>query len=292
MLKAGFIGLGAMGAPMAANLHGAGLLAAVWNRTGAKAERLARETGCRRCASPVELAALCDIIVLCVSADSDVRNLVETLAPAMSAGDIIIDCSTVDASTARRASSLLARDDVGFLDCPVSGGTEGARQGSLSIMVGGEEDHLRRARPVLEAMGKTIVHLGPAGAGQAAKATNQIMVAGINQAVTEALAFGEAQGLPMEALIEALSRGAAGNWFLSHRGPTMVRGKFPLGFKVVLHQKDLGICSEMAASSGVGLPLVEMTRIHYQHLIDKGLAEKDISALFVLKQEMFREAGG
>jgi len=291
MLRTGFIGLGAMGSPMAANLHGAGLLTAVWNRTGEKAARLAAETGCTHCAGPVELAEQCDVVVLCVSADQDVLGLVETLAPVMSEGDIVVDCSTVDAATARQASSRLARHGVGFLDCPVSGGTEGARQGTLSIMVGGEAEHLERARPVLEAMGKTIVHLGPAGSGQAAKATNQIMVAGINQAVTEALAFGESQGLPMDALIEALSRGAAGNWFLSHRGPTMVEGRFPLGFKVVLHQKDLGICSGMAAAKGVRLPLVEMTRIHYERLTERGMGEHDISALYVLKGEMFKEDG-
>jgi 3-hydroxyisobutyrate dehydrogenase len=291
MLKAGFIGLGAMGAPMAANLHGAGLLAAVWNRTVEKAANVARDTGCRHCDSPADLAETCDIVVICVSADQDVLDLVEEMAPCLDAGDIVVDCSTVDASTARRASAQLARHDVGFLDCPVSGGTEGARRGSLSIMVGGEKGHLERARPVLDAMGSTVVHLGAAGAGQAAKATNQIMVAGINQAVTEALAFGKSQGLPMEALIEALSCGAAGNWFLSHRGPTMVQRRFPLGFKVVLHEKDLSICANMAEASGVRLPLVEMTRVHYRRLIEREMGGHDISALYILKEEMFRGTG-
>lgn len=291
MLKTGFIGLGAMGAPMAANLHAAGLLAAVWNRTVEKAASVARDTGCRHCGTPAELAESCDIVVICVSADQDVLDLVEEMAPCLNAGDIVVDCSTVDASTARQASAQLAKRDVGFLDCPVSGGTEGARTGSLSIMVGGKKDHLERARPVLEAMGDTVVHLGAAGAGQAAKATNQIMVAGINQAVTEALAFGKSQGLPMEALIEALSRGAAGNWFLSHRGPTMVQGRFPLGFKVVLHEKDLSICADMAEASGVRLPLVEMTRVHYRRLIEREMGGHDISALFILKEEMFGATG-
>jgi 3-hydroxyisobutyrate dehydrogenase len=291
MLKTGFIGLGAMGSPMATNLHRAGLLTAVWNRTGEKAASLARNTGCMHCTSPIDLAGRCDVVVLCVSADQDVLDLVETLAPAMSQGAIVVDCSTVDAATARQASSRLIARGVGFLDCPVSGGTEGARQGTLSIMVGGESGHLERVRPVLAAMGRTIVHLGPAGSGQAAKATNQVMVAGINQAVTEALAFGESQGLPMDALIEALSQGAAGNWFLSHRGPTMVRGEFPLGFKIVLHQKDLGICAAMAAARGVRLPLVEMTRVHYDHLIESGSGGQDISALYGLKKEMFSEEG-
>lgn len=287
MLKAGVIGLGAMGAPMADNLHKAGLLAGVWNRTDAKAADLAARTGCAHCESPEALAGHCDLIVICVSADRDVLTLVDRLAPALETGDIVIDCSTVAAATARQAAAILADHDVGFLDCPVSGGTEGARRGTLSIMVGGPADALDTARPVLEAMGSTIVHMGPAGAGQATKATNQIMVAGINQAVTEALAFAAAQGLPMDSLIEALSGGAAANWFLSHRGPTMVQGRFPLGFKVGLHQKDLGICAAMAAESGVRLPVVEMTRILYERLVDRGHTDDDISSLYVLKEEMF-----
>jgi 3-hydroxyisobutyrate dehydrogenase len=169
----------------------------------------------------------------------------------------------------------------------VSGGTEGARDGTLSIMVGGEAAALQRARPVLEALGRNIVHMGPAGAGQAAKATNQIMVAGINQAVTEALAFGQAQGLPMDRLIAALEKGAAANWFLSHRGPTMVEGRYPLGFKVALHAKDLEICRRMAEADGARLPLIEMTLKHYARLLDAGSTEEDISALFRLKSDMF-----
>jgi 3-hydroxyisobutyrate dehydrogenase len=132
--------------------------------------------------------------------------------------------------------------------------------------------------------------MGPVGAGQAAKATNQIMVAGINQAVTEALAFGRAQGLPMDKLIAALEKGAAGNWFLSRRGPTMVRGEYPLGFKVGLHAKDLEICRRMAEEFGVKLPVVEMTLVHYARIADTS-AEEDISALFRLKSDMFSSPG-
>ena len=281
-----------MGLPMAVNLHRAGLLAAVWNRTPGKAEALAQETGCRAFATPEAVAEACDVIVICVSADRDVLEVVHAMAPRLSAGDIVIDCSTVDAETARRAAETLAASGAGFLDCPVSGGTEGARLGTLSIMAGGEAALLERARPVLEAMGRTIMHLGPAGAGQAAKATNQVMVAGINQAVTEALAFGRSQGLPMDELIEALSGGAAANWFLSHRGPTMFRGEYPLGFKVNLHHKDLEICARMAANRGVKLPLVEMTRLHYERLIDRGYGDHDISSLYVLKEDLFQEEEG
>jgi 3-hydroxyisobutyrate dehydrogenase len=285
-LRTGFVGLGAMGLPMALNLHRAGLLAGAWNRTGARAEALAAETGVPVFPSPAALAAACDVVVTCVSADDDLLEVVTGLASALRPGAIVVDCSTVAAGTAREAARQLAAAGAEFLDCPVSGGTEGAVAGTLSIMVGGDEATLERARPALEAMGGSITHMGPVGAGQSAKATNQIMVAGINQAVTEALAFGQAQGLPMERLIAALEKGAAGNWFLSRRGATMVRGEFPLGFKVGLHAKDLEICRRMAEEHGVRLPVVEMTLLHYGRLPEFS-ADEDISALFRLKLEMF-----
>jgi len=286
-MRTGFVGLGAMGLPMARNLHRAGLLAAVWNRSAAKAQAFSAETGVAAAGSLAELAEICDAVVTCVSADADVLAVTDALGASLAAGAVVMDCSTVAADTAREAAARLAARDAEFLDCPVSGGTEGARDGTLSIMVGGEAAALQRARPVLEALGRNIVHMGPAGAGQAAKATNQIMVAGINQAVTEALAFGQAQGLPMDRLIAALEKGAAANWFLSHRGPTMVEGRYPLGFKVALHAKDLEICRRMAEADGTRLPLIEMTLKHYARLLDGGSTDEDISALFRLKSDMF-----
>jgi 3-hydroxyisobutyrate dehydrogenase len=285
-LQVGFVGLGAMGLPMARNLHRAGLLAGVWNRTSARAEALAAETGVPVASSLAVLAGRCGLVVSCVSADDDLLEVVAALAPALRPGAIVVDCSTVAASTAREAARRLAAVGAQYLDCPVSGGTEGAIAGTLSIMAGGDEAALERARPALEAIGGSITLMGPVGAGQAAKATNQIMVAGINEAVTEALAFGQAQGLPMARLIAALENGAAGNWFLSKRGPTMIRGEFPLGFKVGLHAKDLEICRRMAEELGVKLPLVEMTLLHYAHLPAQS-ADEDISALFRLKSRMF-----
>jgi len=290
-MRAGFIGLGAMGRPMAINLHKAGLLGSIWNRTAATAAELAAELGCAHARDPAHLAAASDVVVLCVSRDEDVLEMVDAVASHLASGAVVVDCSTVSATTAREAYGRLHDAGAGFIDCPVSGGTEGARAGSLSIMVGGDPADLSRARPALEAIGRTIVHMGPVGAGQATKATNQIMVAGINQAVTEALAFAQASGLPMDSLITALSGGAAGNWFLSHRGPTMVRGEYPLGFKVGLHQKDLGICADMAAEYGVRLPIVEMTRHHYSRLVDAGHGDEDISSLFRIKSALFRDGG-
>ena len=286
-MKTGFIGLGAMGLPMAANLRQHGLLHGVWNRTAEKSAAFAKEYGCLQAQTPEILAAECDAIVLCVSADADVLALCRQIDGSLRAGALVIDCSTVAAATAREAAALLKKNAAGFLDCPVSGGTEGAINGTLAIMVGGGKSEFRRALPVLRAMGGKISHMGPNGAGQASKATNQIMVAGINQAVTEAMAFAKSQGLPLEELIDLLGAGAAGCWFLTHRGPNMVINEYPLGFKVELHQKDLAICRDMAASIGTNLPLVEMTMHHYRRLLNDGYRDEDISSLFRIKERMF-----
>jgi 3-hydroxyisobutyrate dehydrogenase len=291
-LKVGLVGLGAMGAPMARNIAKAGLLAAVWNRSRPARVALGAELGVPAPEQLAELAARCDAIVLCVSADADVLACIDALCAALPAlpgkPALVIDCSTVAAATARTAAERLAAHGIGFMDCPVSGGTEGARDGTLAIMCGGDESDFARAQPILAALGKRIALMGPVGAGQATKAVNQIAVAGAAQAVTEALAFAQAEGLPLDKVIETLGGGAAGSWFLTRRGPTMVRGEFPLGFKVVLHQKDLGIVQAMAAARGVRLPVVEMTRIHYDRLIEQGFGEEDISALFRLKRDLFQ----
>lgn len=287
----GFIGLGAMGRGMARNLHRAGLLLSIWNRTPARAAELAGELGITAAANAAELAERCDVVVLCVSADADVLEMVDAIAESLRPGSIVIDCSTVSADTAREASRRLSARGVEFLDAPVSGGVEGARDGTLAIMVGGPAAALDRARPVLEAMGRTVTHFGPSGAGQAAKATNQIMCAGIIQAVAEAMAFAKAEGLPLEALIETLGKGAGSSWYFVHRAPNMVRNEYPPGFRVRLHEKDLRICHDMAARHGVLLPVVEMTLLHYRKLIDQGHGDEDISTIFRLKDSMFAAAG-
>lgn len=272
---------------MARNLHKAGLLAAVYNRTPAKADALAAETGCIPCASVADLAKFCDAVVLCISADADVSQVVETLADSLRRGALVLDCSTVSAATARKAAAKLAGSGVDFLDCPVSGGTEGAKNATLAMMCGGTDAAFSRAQPILQALGKRLALMGPVGAGQATKAVNQIAVAGIAQAVTEAMAFAEAQGLALDKVIEVVGSGAAQCWFLTHRGPNMMRMSFPLGFKVALHDKDLDIVQQMAAASGAQLPVVEMTRIHYRRLMEQGHGDEDISSLFRLKHALF-----
>ncbi|HXG28748.1 MAG TPA: NAD(P)-dependent oxidoreductase, partial [Nevskiales bacterium] len=285
-MKTGLIGLGAMGQSMARNLARHGRLAGVWNRSVDKARTLAVETGCHVAADPAELARTCEAVVICVSADADVKSVVAALQPGLSAGQLVIDCSTVSAETARQCAQRLGQQRVDFLDAPVSGGTEGARLGTLSIMVGGEAHAFERALPVLRALGQRIVHLGPAGSGQAAKAVNQVMAAGINQAVTEAMAFAQALGLPLEKLIEVIGSGAAGNWFVNHRGLSMVEGRYPPGFKLALHHKDLSICLAMAAQLGGELPLSAQTRADYERLMAAGHGDEDISALYRLKREI------
>ena len=286
-MRVGFVGLGAMGTSMARNLHRAQLLTAVWNRTAAKAQALGAELGVAAPATLAELARACEGIVLCVSADADVREVVAVLAPALSAGALVIDCSTVGAETARQAAALLEPRGADFLDCPVSGGVEGAREGTLAIMAGGSAAAFERALPVLAALGRTIAHFGPTGAGQAAKATNQIMCAGIIEAVAEAMAFARAQGLPLEKLVETLGKGAGSSWYFVHRAPNMVRGAYPAGFRVRLHAKDLGICHDMAARFGVALPVVERMLAEYAELVARGFGDEDISATFRLKEELF-----
>ena len=288
-MRTGFIGLGAMGAHMARNLHRAGLLKRVWNRSPDRARALAAELGCEAAASLPELAQGLDAIVVCVSADADVLEVIRSLAGHVPRGALVIDCSTVSSATARAAAGLLSPQGVDFLDCPVSGGVEGARDGTLAIMAGGDAAAFERARPVLEALGRTITHLGPSGSGQAAKATNQIMCAGIIQAVAEAMAFAKAQGLPLEKLVETLGKGAGSSWYFVHRAPNMIRGSFPAGFRVRLHAKDLGICREMAARFGVALPVVERMLDEYAELTERGFGDEDISAAFRLKDELFTQ---
>ena len=289
-MRVGFVGLGAMGMHMARNLHRAGLLGAVWNRSHEKAAALAGELGCQAPETLAELAGGVEAVVICVSADDDVLQVVGALAPKLRSGALVIDCSTVGSDTARKAAELIAPRSADFLDCPVSGGTEGARDATLAIMAGGSDEAFERARPLLAAMGKTVTHFGPTGAGQAAKATNQIMCAGIIEAVSEAMAFARAQGLPLEKLIETLGKGAGSSWYFVHRAPNMVRGSYPAGFRVRLHAKDLTICRDMAARFGVALPVVERMLGEYAELVARGYADEDISATFRLKAELFEGA--
>lgn len=286
-MKTGFIGLGAMGVGMARNLRQHNLLHAVWNRTPDKAQALAQELNVPAAPDLPTLARICEALVICVSADQDVREVVTTLKPALQPGTLVIDCSTVSANTARWNAMELRSAFCDFLDAPVSGGVEGARLGTLAIMIGGEPTTFERAQTILQAMGRTITHFGPHGSGQAAKATNQILCAGAIQAAAEAMAFAKAEGLPLDKIIDTLSKGAGSSWYFMHRAPNMMNDRYAGGFKVRLHEKDLKICRDMARAHDAQLPLIEMTLIQYRRLIEQGFGDEDVSSLFRLKTQLF-----
>jgi len=285
-MKTGVIGLGAMGAGMANNFHQAGVLHAVWNRTSSKAEALAAQTNCLLCESPEQLAAECELIIICVSRDEDVMEMVERVAASVAADTIVVDTSTVSSDTAIKAAALLDKAGAYFLDCPVSGGSEGAVKGMLAMMVGGDEKILARARGNLDAITKSIVHIGPTGSGQACKAVNQIICAGLYETVAEALSFGVAAGLDMGKVVEVVSGGAAANWVLDNRSSFMLNDNYPPGFKVNLHLKDLNICKQMAKDMGIeNMPITEQAMQDYEKLIDQGFGEEDTSSVFRLKHK-------
>jgi len=283
-MRTGLIGLGAMGNGMAHNLEQAGWLTALYNRTTEKTVALAKELNVKACLSVQQLAQDVDLVLICVAADKDVLEVITTLSESIKPGTVVVDMSTVSRETAIKAANLLQSKQASFLDAPVSGGKEGADKGSLVMMVGGDATTLEKVYPVLESMTQRIEHIGEIGMGQACKAVNQVMAAGINQAVTEALAFGQGQDLPMTKVIELIASGAAGNWFLQHRGQSMIENQFEPGFKVALHHKDLLSCQQMAIQADIAIPLTDKTLADYQQLIEQGYADEDISALFRLKK--------
>jgi 3-hydroxyisobutyrate dehydrogenase len=287
-VKTGFIGLGAMGRPMAVHLHRHGLLAMLGNRTHARAAALAAELGVAAARSAADFGA-CDVVLLCVSADADVLANVDALAGVLRPGSVVVDHSTVSRDTAIDAAARLAAHDIDFLDAPVSGGVEGARNGTLSIMVGGAADVLERVRPALGAYAARIGHMGATGAGQATKAVNQVLVAGIAQAVCEGLALGEKLGLDAERLLPTLGAGAAGCWFLERRGATMLRDEFGVGFKLSLLHKDLGIVAAMAEQAGIRSSVIGQSLADYAELLAAGHGDEDISALIRLKRGTSRD---
>ena len=284
--KAGVVGLGAMGTPMARHLANAGLLAMVWNRTGEKASVFADEIGVIAASDPAQLAAGCNVILTCVSADQDLLDVVGQLLPGVQRGSVLIDTSTVNPATARKVAASLANVGCDFVDAPVSGGVEGAQKGTLSVMAGGESANISRIKPVIEAISSTVTHMGPVGAGQATKAVNQVMIAGIAEAVCEGLALSEKLNLPAERLLSVVGTGAAGSWFLGHRGSTMLENEFDVGFKLSLLLKDLLICQTLAQDLDITMPTVEAAIRDYTRLVELGDGSNDISGLIRLKRSI------
>jgi 3-hydroxyisobutyrate dehydrogenase len=283
-LKTGFVGLGAMGLAMAGHLKRVGLLTGVANRSATKAQAFAKEHHVVAANNAGELAQSCNVIVLCVTADADVLAVTADIAAKARPGTIIVDHSTVSSDTAKKAFALMQAAGGDFLDAPVSGGVEGAKNGKLSIMVGGGAATLAKVMPVLEAYGARISHMGSIGAGQNTKAVNQVLVAGIAQGVCEGLALGEALGLDAQTLLPTLMGGAAYAWFLEKRGATMLRNEFSVGFKLALLHKDLGIVRDVAAAAGTDHSIIDKSLADYATLMTQGHGDDDISALIRLKR--------
>jgi 3-hydroxyisobutyrate dehydrogenase len=280
-MKVAFIGMGTMGAAMALNLLKAGHAVTVHNRTREREAPVAA-AGARRAASPREAAAGAEIVVTCVSDTPDLEAVLlgeNGVVHGATAGAIVIDMSTVSPSATRRIGAELARRGIRMLDAPVSGGSEGAQKGTLAIMVGGEAADVERAMPVLAAMGKNITHVGPAGAGQLTKAINQIIISGTYLSVAEGLALGIKAGLDMQKVVQAMTGGAADSWVLTHRSANVIQNHYPLGFRVRLHRKDLGIALEAARELGVCMPCAALVAQIENGLMAQGHGDEDVSAM-------------
>jgi 2-hydroxy-3-oxopropionate reductase len=288
--RIGFIGLGIMGTPMARNLAKAGFELVVHNRSrGAVDELVAESPAFIAANSPREVAKQTKTVITMLPDSPDVRDVVlgeNGLAAAMGAGHLLIDMSTIAPATSIEVNTALAERGASALDAPVSGGDKGAIAGTLSIMVGGSAEDFERARPLFEAMGKTIVHVGGPGAGQIVKACNQIVVAINYAAVSEALVLGAKAGVEPEKIVQVLSGGLAASRVMEMRGPTMIAHDFQPGFRVNLHRKDLGIALATAKETSVPLPTTAVVSQLFETLAAAGKGDLDHSSLITVVEEL------
>lgn len=285
--KLGFIGLGIMGLPMSLNLRKAGFDVAVYNRSIGRAGAL-KDAGAKVCATPREVAENADIIFTCVSDTPDVEAVLfgeGGAAHGAKAGSVIVDMSTISPDATRGFAARLLAQGVEMIDAPVSGGEAGAIAGTLSIMAGGKPDVFARVKPYFEKMGKNIVLVGTNGAGQVAKACNQIVIAVAIEGVAEALLLAEKSGVDTAKVREALMGGFAGSKVLEVHGNRMISNDFKPGFKAKLHRKDMGIVMDAAKKTGLALPAATIATLHMDAAIKDGDGELDSSAIFkVLKK--------
>lgn len=277
----GFIGLGIMGQGMVRNLLAKGFVVYIWNRTQSKMEPLIAE-GVIAASSPADVATNANIIITCVSDTPDVEQVIlgeNGVIFGAKAGALVIDMSTISPQTTRHIADRLAEKNIHMLDAPISGGSEGAAKGALSIMVGGEASQVARAMPALEAMGKAITHVGEIGAGQTVKLVNQILVVVTMLGVGEALLFAQAGGLDLPKTLAAVTQGAAGSWMLSNRGPQVIARDWRPGFTIDLQQKDLRLVLETADQLGVPMLGTSLVFNLYRTLQQQGLGLEGNHAL-------------
>ena len=277
----GFVGLGAIGLPIAANLLKAGFCLKVHTRSRL-AETSKQLKGAKSCSTPKDAAKGCDILLICVSDEVAVETVLFGPTGAESSltdGTIVIDLSTISPSKARFLSARLAKRNIEYIDAPVTGGTEGAKDGTLTIFIGASNASFKKISSVLKAIGSAFYTFESVGKGQEVKALNQILVAGSYAAVAEAIALGETLNLPMNKVVEALQKGAANSWALSNRSQSMLKDEYPLGFKLHLHHKDLAIALRAAEESGIKLPITSKVKELEEELIKQGYKDEDVSVL-------------
>lgn len=274
-----FLGLGVMGFPMAGHLARAGHRVTVYNRTAAKAAAWVEKHGGRAAATPADAAAGADAVFMCVGNDDDVRHVGGAALTAMQPGSLLVDHTTASAELARDMSARAAALGVGFLDAPVSGGQAGAENGVLSIMVGGDEAAFATVEPLMQAYGRAVIHMGPAGAGQLTKMVNQISIAGLVQGLAEALAFAQKSGVDPHKALAVISKGAAQSWQMENRGPTMLDDRYDFGFAVDWMRKDLAICLDEARRNGAQLPVTALVDQFYADIQAMGGGRWDTSSL-------------
>jgi len=282
MAKVGFIGLGIMGAPMARHLKAKGHELTIYNRTTAKAEEWAAAHGGTVASTPREAAAGQEFVLACVGNDDDLRQV--TIGPdgafeGLGQGAIFVDHTTASAEVARELHAKALEKGAGFIDAPVSGGQAGAENGVLTVMCGGDAEVFARAEPVIMSFARACRLLGPAGSGQLTKMINQICIAGIVQGLSEGIHFGQKAGLDIEAVLDVISKGAAGSWQMENRGKTMNEGKFEFGFAVDWMRKDLAICLAEARKNGATLPVTALVDQFYGDVQAKGGRRWDTSSL-------------
>ena len=281
-MKVAFIGLGVMGYPMAGHVLRAGLEICVFNRNAARAEQWCAEYGGDAAPAPAEAAKNADVVLVCVGNDDDVRAVVlgqNGALAAMKPGAILVDHTTASAELARELAEVAQQQGKQFLDAPVSGGQAGAENGALTVMTGGDQSAYDQAKPVIDCYSRFSKLLGPAGHGQLAKMVNQICIAGVVQGLAEGLSFAMKAGLEGEALIETISKGAAGSWQMENRYQTMLQDHYEFGFAVDWMRKDLGIALAEAAKNGAELPVTALVDSFYQEVQTAGGGRWDTSSL-------------
>lgn len=281
-LRIAFIGLGTMGAPMAAHLIRAGHHVTVYNRTRSKADTFVKTHGGQLADTPADAARHAQLVVSCVGNDDDLREVYAGDAGVfltLPAGGVIVDHTTTSAQVARDLAQQAHAQGLAFIDAPVSGGNLGAINGVLTVMCGGDVAAFQRIQPVISAYARAVTHLGASGNGQLAKMVNQISVAGLLQGLAEALAFGQKAGLDMNQVLQVITQGAASSWQMQNRGPTMIQDQFDFGFAVDWMRKDLGLCLEEARRQGAQLPITALVDQFYADVQAQGGGRWDTSSL-------------